>query len=84
MACSGGCGAVSPAQAHCGSCHRTFGGVGNFDRHRVGGQCLSPEGLGLTRERGVWREPMTAEARNRLRGTSGSPSGSSPDLEGLS
>jgi hypothetical protein len=33
---------------HCGACHRTFGGVGNFDRHRRNGECINPVELGLS------------------------------------
>lgn len=28
--------------AHCSACHRTFSGVGTFDKHRVRGRCLDP------------------------------------------
>ena len=57
MACTKDCVKPSPAQAHCGVCHRTFGGVGNFDRHRKGGTCTAPESIGLTPgRRGVWVE----------------------------
>lgn len=33
--------------AHCSACHRTFTGVGPFDRHRRGGHCLDPADVGL-------------------------------------
>jgi hypothetical protein len=33
---------------HCGSCHNSFGGVSNFDRHRRNGQCVDPAELGLS------------------------------------
>lgn len=36
--------------AHCASCHVTFSTVGNFDRHRRGGECLDP--LSLTDREG--------------------------------
>lgn len=74
MACGQECGAVTPAQAHCSACHRTFGGVSGFDRHRRGGVCLDPEGLGMTLKGSVWRTAMDAEALNRLGGTSVYPS----------
>ena len=28
--------------AHCPTCHRHFGSVSGFDRHRVNGKCLDP------------------------------------------
>lgn len=46
--------------AHCGAalCHCTFTGVTVFDRHRRGGYCLDPVGLGMVRnERGLWGMP---------------------------
>jgi len=68
MACSSTCVRPTPAQAHCGACHLTFGGVRNFDRHRDNGKCLKPEALGLEEDpRNVWRTPMTDEAREQLR-----------------
>lgn len=43
MTCTPTCIAPSPSQAHCGSgCHRTFGSVTGFDRHRRAGQCVDP------------------------------------------
>jgi hypothetical protein len=63
--------------AHCGSCHRTFAGVGLFDAHRTAdGRCLDPEQL-LTDDgkrraffrAGMWRGPEATEAqRAALRG----------------
>lgn len=32
---------------HCGSCHRTFTGVGPFDAHRRQGICVDPTAAGL-------------------------------------
>jgi hypothetical protein len=29
--------------AHCGGCHRTFGGVTGFDHHRAHGGCSDPD-----------------------------------------
>jgi hypothetical protein len=41
--------------AHCAACHRSFGGVGPFDAHRVNGECLTDKqlrrrGFALVRE----------------------------------
>lgn len=43
------CGAKwrGPSRAHCGACHRTFGGVTGFDKHRKNGVCLNPTTIGL-------------------------------------
>lgn len=61
MACTTTCVQPSPSQAHCGSgCHRTFGSVSGFDRHRRAGQCLDPStftghaAMHLDRN-GIWR-----------------------------
>jgi hypothetical protein len=35
------------ATAHCPSCHETFTVVSAFDRHRRGGSCVDPAGIGL-------------------------------------
>lgn len=64
--CRPGCVRPTPAQAHCPACHSTFGGVTNFDRHRDAGHCLDPAVLGMECRDGVWRTPMTSEARERL------------------
>lgn len=67
MSCTTSCVQPSPAQAHCGACHRTFGGVSGFDRHRRGGLCLSPAEIGYADNgRGVFREPLTDSRRKRL------------------
>jgi hypothetical protein len=42
--------------AHCGSCHRTFSRVSNFDAHRRGGACVDPASRGLVERGGVWRK----------------------------
>lgn len=65
MVCTDGCLRPTPAQAHCGACHVTFGGVRGFDLHRRGGLCAIPTGMRLDC-RGVWRTPMSDEARARL------------------
>lgn len=57
MTCKVKCGRVTPSQAHCGVCHRTFGGVTGFDRHRKDGECLTPESFGLEFRNGAWRFP---------------------------
>src|SRR5262245_55341581 len=33
--------------AHCGTCHKTFGGVSGFDAHRSDGTCLDPATIGM-------------------------------------
>lgn len=63
--CGSACVDPTPAQAHCRGCHRTFGSVSGFDRHRRGGACLDPAGLGMVETRGVWRTPMSDAARSR-------------------
>jgi hypothetical protein len=58
MSCRTTCVQPTPTNAHCGSCHVTFGGITGFDRHRRGGECLNPRGLGFVCDRnGVWRFP---------------------------
>lgn len=56
MPCLAICIQPSPTNAHCSSCHVTFGSVSGFDRHRRGGECLDPRQLAMHRDaRGVWR-----------------------------
>ncbi|MCW2768527.1 MAG: hypothetical protein JWO11_4486 [Nocardioides sp.] len=61
MTCTVGCLKPTPSQAHCSACHRTFGSVTGFDRHRRGGVCANPATLMppshvMHRDRnGVWR-----------------------------
>jgi hypothetical protein len=31
----------------CGACHRVFGGMGGFEKHRVEFRCHDPESIGL-------------------------------------
>lgn len=64
--CSDSCRRPSPSQAHCGACHTTFGGVSGFDRHRRGGECLAPAGLGFVERDRVWRAPLDEGGRERL------------------
>lgn len=85
MTCTSDCPRVTPGQAHCTVCHRTFGGVSGFDRHRhkrrgnpeVGSMatCIDPGAFGYVERDGVWREPMdhnkVAMFRNRVAGTRG-------------
>lgn len=33
--------------AHCAGCHETFTSVSGFEKHRRGGQCLTPAEVGL-------------------------------------
>lgn len=56
MPCADTCVKPSPTNAHCSACHRTFGGITGFDRHRRGGQCLSPLTLDMHADHnGIWR-----------------------------
>ena len=59
MSCTPTCHSPTRTQAHCAAagCHRTFGSVTEFDRHRRGGRCLDPTGLGLVEARQVWASP---------------------------
>jgi hypothetical protein len=69
MTCTNDCRRPTPAQAHCGACHRTFGSASGFDKHRRDGQCLDPATLKvpMTETDGIWRWPLTDDARSRLR-----------------
>lgn len=58
MACTNACQRPTPSQAHCGACHRTFGGVHGFDAHRRRGECVNPATLGMVETRRVWRRPI--------------------------
>ena len=66
--CTPECRLPSAAQAHCPTCHRTFGGVGGFDAHRRNGACRDPVTVGYENQGGVWRKPMTAQSLAQLRG----------------
>ena len=57
MTCTTTCVQPSPSNAHCAACHRTFGSVSGFDRHRRGGECVDPATIGELRltDRGLWR-----------------------------
>lgn len=66
--CGPDCVRPTPNQAHCpvAGCHRTFGGVSNFDKHRRNGWCLDPATLGMTLNgAGIWRIPMPDDVRER-------------------
>ena len=77
MTCRVTCRRPSPSMAHCGVCHRTFGGVTGFDLHRhheatrvqTGNRCADPAVLGMQEHNGVWRQPMDMDVRERLRPT---------------
>lgn len=56
----------TPAQTHCATCHRSWGGISGFDRHRRNGLCLDPAGLGYDLVKGIWRQPMSREQLARL------------------
>lgn len=48
QASCGGCDrrwGIGTNAAHCAKCHRHFGSVSGFDRHRVGGECIDPATL---------------------------------------
>lgn len=68
MSCTAACLHPTPAQAHCGACHHTFGGVSGFDAHRRDGQCAHPDTIGLANKAGVWRREMSQADQHRLRG----------------
>lgn len=64
MTCKPTCRTPTPTQAHCPTCHNTFGGVTGFDAHRRNGVCAIPP---TYREiDGLWRLPMTPERRSLL------------------
>ena len=68
MSCVPTCVRPTPAQAHCAAadCHRTFGSVTGFDRHRRDGACVDPATLGMSETGGVWRIPVPEADRARL------------------
>jgi hypothetical protein len=52
----------------CSECEGVFSTEGNFDRHRRGGSCLSPETCGLVRgPKGVWRQPGPVDGSHDFR-----------------
>jgi hypothetical protein len=72
VSCLPSCIKPTPSQAHCATCHETFGSVRGFDRHRRGGQCLDPATMpGIHRNpAGVWRFDG---GENRAAARSGTP-----------
>lgn len=55
MSCTKDCRKPSGRMAHCGACHRTFGGITGFDDHRKGGRCNDPVEVNMHERSGVWR-----------------------------
>jgi hypothetical protein len=56
MNCTNACVQPSPSNAHCASCHLTFGSVRGFDLHRRGGGCRYPGNLRMHLDAGGrWR-----------------------------
>lgn len=56
----GGCDATwsGAGRAHCSGCHRTFGGLSMFERHRVASKCVDPAGWDDARlVDGLWVGP---------------------------
>jgi hypothetical protein len=72
-----GCGAVwsGLSACHCSACHRTFAGIGLFDRHRdqhgERGKCVDPatltKGTPIVFRDGMWRGPEMDEATKAKR-----------------
>ncbi len=60
----------TPSQAHCPTCHATFGGVTGFDDHRRGGVCGDPQAVGYELVREIWRRPMSSDELARRTGAS--------------
>jgi len=58
MTCLDTCITPTPAQCHCASCHRTYGGITGFDAHRRNGVCVDPKGY--IKVKGVWRQEAPA------------------------
>ena len=62
------------SRCHCSRCHLTFSGIGLFDAHQRGGQCIDPaemdvKGDPLRLLNGVWSGPeLPAEALAKMRG----------------
>ena len=66
--CGQTCSTPTPSQAHCPTCHRTFGGVTGFDAHRSAGDCLDPSTKGYVETKGIWRLPIDEVELERRRG----------------
>jgi hypothetical protein len=67
MSCTSECRKPSGRMAHCGACHRTFGGITGFDRHRKGGVCNEPTSVGLRDASGIWRDAEPHPLSRRYR-----------------
>lgn len=92
--CTPACIQPRPTNAHCSVCHRTFGTVTSFDRHRRGGACLDPAGLRMHPDaRGVWRmdgdaasafsrEPQTADLAALVPASAPGPSEAAETISG--
>lgn len=52
------CGSVwsGLTRAHCGVCHELFSTVGNFDSHRVSGECVDPTTKNMYNNGYMWRK----------------------------
>ncbi len=61
--CQPTCHRPNASQAHCTTCHRTFGGVTYFDAHRCNGWCNNPADLGLVEHGGLWTTPEGHQQR---------------------
>lgn len=72
MSCTTACHSPTPSQAHCGVCHRTYGSVTEFDRHRRSawptGACPDPASLDLVERSGVWASQERHQKMARLHG----------------
>lgn len=45
---------------HCSGCHRTFGGLGGFEKHRKDYTCTDPSTVGMTQnQHGTWGAPSS-------------------------
>lgn len=65
--CTGACLAPANSQCHCSVCHQTIRTVSDFDRHRIGGECLELTELGLVEVDGLWASPEGHAQRETLR-----------------
>jgi hypothetical protein len=66
--CGQTCIVPTTTQAHCPTCHATFGGVTGFDAHRRRGECVDPASKGYVKVKGIWRLPMPEDELRRRRG----------------
>lgn len=63
--CTTACRRPTQSQAHCSVCHRTFGGLSGFDKHRRHGVCLDPATQRMREVDGIWRWPVREDAPGR-------------------